>query len=395
MNNNNNNKRIVDVRNLVKSFPLKAGGFSFSHLRVHAINDISFYINEGETLGLVGESGCGKTTTGRLLLRMYEPTEGACYIDADENEKMMVEKLREEYYKLKIKINSLKAEGYKVDRDTLKKFNKIKKEYYNAAKTIDIFKMDKNLLREKRKDMQIVFQDPFSSLDPRMLVKDIIAEAIIEHMGVSWNEAYQEVFKLLDIVGLPKLSAHKYPHEFSGGQRQRISIARALAVKPRFVIADEATSALDVSIQSQILNLLLDLQREFKLTYLFISHNLTVINYMSDRIAVMYLGKIVEIAKSEELYKNPRHPYTVALLSAIPVADPDHHFNVIPIEGDVPSPIYLPKGCYFRSRCRFATEKCATEYPELKEVSPGHYLACHNPVTRKQVEETLILKSNN
>jgi len=375
--------KMIQVYNLIKHFPLKAGGFSFSQFQVHAINNISFHINEGETLGVVGESGCGKTTAGRLVLRMYEPTSGACYIDTDENIVKKCEELREIFKKKKEELNKLKAEGYKISKEQLKSFNDLKNEYVSLADKYDIYHMDSRLLKNKRKEMQIVFQDPYSSLNPRMYVKDIIAEGIVEHTGIPWSEAYKEVYKLLDIVGLPKLSANKYPHEFSGGQRQRISIARALAVNPRFIVCDEATSALDVSIQAQILNLLIDLQKEFKLTYMFISHNLTVVQYMSDRIAVMYLGKIVELATADQLYNETKHPYSVALLSAIPVADPDYKFNVIPIEGDVPSPIFLPKGCYFRSRCKYAIEKCAVEEPKLEDVGNGHLVACFNYIKNK------------
>ena len=313
---------LVDVRHLKQYFPVKTGLFGTTPLK--AVDDISFYVNEGETLGLVGESGCGKTTAGRTLLHLYEPTCGEIYFDGE-------------------LITSKNIKNY-------------------------------------RKQMQIVFQDPYSSLDPRMTVADIVGEPLdIHQLYKSRAERADKVKALMDLVGLNSEQANRYAHEFSGGQRQRIGIARALAVDPRFIVCDEPVSALDVSIQAQIINTFEDLQKKLNIAYLFIAHDLLVVRHMSNRIAVMYLGRIVETAGADEVSDHPLHPYTVSLMSAVPIPDPKiaRSRKRIPLEGDVPSPLNMPSGCSFRTRCRYATEKCAQERPELREVSPGHQVACH------------------
>ena len=314
---------LVEVKNLKQYFPIRTGFFATTPLK--AVDDISFHINEGETLGLVGESGCGKTTAGRSLLHLYKPTSGEIYFDGD-------------------------------------------------------LITPKNI-KHYRKEMQIVFQDPYSSLDPRMTVSDIIGEALdIHHLYKNRTERADRVKELMDLVGLNSEQANRYAHEFSGGQRQRIGIARALAVNPRFIVCDEPVSALDVSIQAQIINTFEDLQKKLNIAYLFIAHDLLVVRHMSNRIAVMYLGRIVETADADEVSDHPLHPYTVSLMSAVPVPDPKiaHSRQRIPLEGDVPSPLHMPSGCAFRTRCRYATEKCAQERPELREAAPGHMVACWN-----------------
>ncbi len=291
---------------------------------VKAVDDISFYINEGETLGLVGESGCGKSTTGAAILRLEEPTEGEVYFEGK-----------------------------------------------------DILLLNKKELREMRKEIQLIFQDPYSSLNPRMTVADIIGEPLdIHHLVRSRKERNEKIKQLLGSVGLTSAHMNRYPHEFSGGQRQRIGIARSLAVNPKLIIADEPVSALDASIQAQIINLFQDLQREFGLTYLFISHDLCVVKHISDRVAVMYLGKIVEMTKKENLYNNPLHPYTKALLSAIPIPDPSHKRHRIILEGDVPSSRNLPSGCRFHPRCPMVMDICSNMEPEFKDYGSSHYVAC-------------------
>ena len=314
---------LVEVKHLKQYFPIRTGFFETTPLK--AVDDISFYVNEGETLGLVGESGCGKTTAGRTLLHLYKPTAGEIYYD-----------------------------GNQITEKNIKNY---------------------------RKQMQIVFQDPYSSLDPRMTVADIIGEPLdIHHLYSSKAERKDKVKELMDLVGLNSEQANRYAHEFSGGQRQRIGIARALAVDPRFIVCDEPVSALDVSIQAQIINTFEDLQQKLNIAYLFIAHDLLVVRHMSNRIAVMYLGRIVETADADEVCDHPLHPYTVSLMSAVPVPDPKiaHSRQRIPLEGDVPSPLKMPSGCSFRTRCRYATERCAQERPELKEVGPGHQVACWN-----------------
>ncbi|GAB6164085.1 dipeptide ABC transporter ATP-binding protein [Thermostilla marina] len=317
-------KSLLEVKHLKKYFPVRKGIFSRIAGYVKAVDDVSLSIAEGETLGLVGESGCGKTTTGRTILRLLEPTSGTVLFDGD-----------------------------------------------------DVAAAKGDTLRKLRRKMQIVFQDPFSSLNPRMTVSSIIEEGLIVHRMGDARKRREIVMQTLESVGLPADAANRYPHEFSGGQRQRICIARALAVRPRFIVLDEPISALDVSIQSQIINLLTELRSKFNLTYLFISHDLSVVEYLSDRVAVMYLGQIVETAASSELYARPAHPYTQALLSAIPVPDPKTKKQRIVLEGDVPSPRNPPPGCRFHPRCRFAEERCRTEQPALCEAAPGHFAACH------------------
>lgn len=317
--------KLLEVKNLRKHFPIKGGFFGKQVGAVKAVDGLNFDIQHGETLGMVGESGCGKSTTGRLILRLIEPTEG-----------------------------EVKFEGQ------------------------DILKLNKNEMRDMRKDMQIIFQDPYASLNPRMTVGDIIAEALqIHKMGNTRQERDQRVMQLLEQVGLTSSHARRYPHEFSGGQRQRIGIARALAVNPKLIIADEPVSALDVSIQAQVINLLQDLQKDLGLTYLFIAHDLSVVKHISDRVAVMYLGKMVELAAKDELYANPKHPYTQALLSAIPIADPTVKQERIILDGDVPSPINPPSGCRFHTRCRYAKEICKQEDPVFQDTGDGHFVACH------------------
>lgn len=332
------NDELVKVEHLKQYFP--AGGFGKNRKYVKAVDDVSFAIKRGETLGLVGESGCGKTTTGRSLLRLYEPTEGRITYDG----------------KVIYDSGLINEDGTKSP------------------------KVKENMLPYRRK-MQIVFQDPYASLDPRMTVGDIVGEAIdIHKLAKDKKDRYNQIIDLLEKVGLNSEHANRYPHEFSGGQRQRVGIARALAVNPEFIVCDEPISALDVSIQAQVVNMFEDLQESMGLTYLFIAHDLSVVKHISDRIGVMYLGKLVELADSYELCFGSMHPYTRSLISAIPVADPKvaRANKRIVLEGDVPSPLNPPSGCRFRTRCPYADERCACEEPAFKEVKPGHFAACHH-----------------
>lgn len=317
-------EKLLEVKNLRKHFPINGGLFGKQTQTVKAVDGVSFYVNKGETLGLVGESGCGKSTTGRMLLRLIEPSEGSIRFE-----------------------------------DT------------------DLTNLSKKDMRKFRRDMQMVFQDPFASLNPRHTVEKILEEPLIVHGIGSATERKKRVRELLEVVGLSSYHAKRYPHQFSGGQRQRIGIARALMTKPKLIIADEPVSALDVSIQSQVLNLMQDLQKEFGLTYIFIAHDLGVVRHISDRVGVMYLGKLVELTDSERLYEKPLHPYTQALLSAVPVPDPEHKRESIILKGDIPSPSNPPTGCAFHTRCPVATAQCKNATPEFKEVEQGHYVACH------------------
>ena len=317
-------KPLLDARRLVKYYPIRGGVFMKEIAAVKAVDDVSLSIRQGETLGLVGESGCGKSTFGRAIMRLEEPTAGEVWFDGD-----------------------------------------------------NILTYDADRIRALRRDMQIIFQDPFSSLNPRKPVASIVGEPLLIHGMRNRREREAKVLDLLEVVGLSKEHMRRYPHMFSGGQRQRIGVARALALNPRLVVCDEAVSALDVSIQAQVLNLLKDLQQEFGLTYLFISHDLHVVEHISDRVAVMYLGKIVEVADSEGIYGAPLHPYTQALLSASPMPNPQMKRDRILLKGDVPSPIAPPPGCRFHTRCPYAQKICAAEEPQLREIRDAHQAACH------------------
>lgn len=317
-------KNALDVIDLVKHYPIKAGVTQRVVGHVRAVDGVSFSIKPGQTFGLVGESGCGKSTIGRTLLRLTPPTSGKCIIDGK-----------------------------------------------------DIFSLKRKELRAMRPKMQMIFQDPYSSLDPRMSVSEIIGEAVREHNLVSKEEYREYVLSIMEACGLRAFQADRYPHEFSGGQRQRICIARALALNPNLIVADEPVSALDVSIQAQVINLMRDLQEKRNLAYLFISHDLSVVEYISDMVGVMYLGTLVEMGTTEELFQHPMHPYTKALLSAVPVPNPDIKMNRIILEGDLPSPANPPKGCKFHTRCPNCMEKCKTEAPVYKDYGNGHFCACH------------------
>jgi len=315
---------IMQLENIKKYFPIRGGVFSKVVGHIKAVDDVTFTIKKGETLGLVGESGCGKSTLGRTILKLLDPTDGHAYYKGQ-----------------------------------------------------DIFNTDKHKLRQLRRELQIIFQDPFSSLNPRLNVGEIVGESL-EIFGVATGKEKQErVEYILEVCGLAPHHHKRYPHEFSGGQRQRVGIARALTLNPDFVVADEPISSLDVSIQAQIVNLMEELQEKFGLTYLFISHDLSMVRHISDNVAVMYLGKVVEICNKKELYQNPLHPYTQALLSAVPVMDPDSKSKRIILKGDVPSPANPPEGCNFSPRCRYAEDICHRDEPELREIDQGHFVSCH------------------
>ena len=333
---------LLSVQHLCKEFPVESGVFGkrFSKRAVHAVNDVSFDIYAGETFGLVGESGCGKSTTGRCIMHLTRPTSGTVLFEGK-----------------------------------------------------DVSKMSKKELKEMRRNMQFIFQDPYASLNPRMTIGEIVSEPLIIHNVMpDAKEREQYVRGLLDVVGLNPEHINRYPHEFSGGQRQRVGIARAFALKPKLIICDEPVSALDVSIQAQVLNLLNDLQKEYGTAYLFIAHDLSVVQHISDNIGVMYLGNMMEYADWKDLYDRPHHPYTQSLLSAVPVPDPDIQATRkrIVLAGDPPSPIDAPSGCCFHTRCPMACEKCSQERPEFREVEPGHFCACHfaapNPIKESSIE---------
>jgi peptide/nickel transport system ATP-binding protein len=320
---------LLEIKNLVKYFPIRKGFLQKTVGNVRAVDDVSFFINAGETLGLVGESGCGKTTASRCILRALTPTSGEMVFHPED------------------------------------------------GKSVDLAKLTRAQLRPLRPQMQMIFQDPYSSLNPRMTLFDIVGEPLLVNGMKNRKERTERVAELLRLVGLRPEFMQRFPHAFSGGQRQRIGIARALALHPRLVVADEPVSALDVSVQAQILNLMLDLQKRLNLTYLFVAHNLSVVKHICDRVAVMYVGKLVEMAPAEEIYTAPRHPYTAALMTAVPVADPRIKASSVELKGEVPSPANPPSGCYFHPRCEYAVDVCRTQPPPLREITPGHFVSCH------------------
>ena len=326
---NSNGQVLLDVKNLRKFFPIRRGLLQKVVGHVRAVDDVTFYINQGETLSLVGESGCGKTTTSRCILRAIDPTAGQIFLRT------------------------------------------------NGDEPVDVATLSESKVQQLRSKMQMIFQDPFSSLNPRMTLLDIVGEPLLVHGMTNRQQRMDRVAELLNVVGLRTEYMRRYPHAFSGGQRQRIGIARALALNPQLIVADEPVSALDVSVQAQILNLLLELQERLGLTYLFVAHDLSVVKHISERVAVMYVGRIVEMAKTEELFYHPRHPYTEALMSAVPKPDPRLRSERIVLEGEVADPANPPSGCYFHPRCRYATEVCRTETPVQEEISPKHYVSCH------------------
>ncbi|MEH7392022.1 dipeptide ABC transporter ATP-binding protein [Bacillus sp. JJ1503] len=328
----NKNDPLLEVKGLKMYFDVTEKRFAKERQYLRAVDGVDFFVHRGETLGIVGESGCGKSTTGKLIMQLLKPTEGTIVFDGS-----------------------------------------------------DLSKLSNEEMRKKREDLQMIFQDPYSSLNPRMRVFDIIAEPLISHHVLSGKDLYDRVLELMEVVGLNQAHAYRFPHEFSGGQRQRIGIARALALNPKLIVCDEPVSALDVSIQSQILNLLVKLQKEYNLTYIFIAHGLPAVKHVSDRIAVMYLGRIVEIGNKEQLFNHTKHPYTEGLLSAVPIPDPEmrNKKKRIILKGDIPSPVNPPSGCSFHTRCMYATEKCKEVVPQLTEQESGHFVACHYPIANK------------
>ena len=348
LSNNHQKPFLLEVKNLKKHFPIQKG-FIFSKVigHVKAVDDVSFYIYPGETLGLVGESGCGKTTTGRLIMRAYDSTSGEIWFD-----------------------------DAKLGR-------------------VNIVELDKQQIHQVRMNMQMIFQDPYSSLNPRMTLLQIVGEPLLVNNVAKGSELQDRVADLLRVVGLRSEYMVRYPHAFSGGQRQRIGVARALALNPQLVVCDEPVSALDVSVAAQTLNLLQDLQSDFNLTYLFISHDLSVVEHISDRVVVMYVGKLVEHACTEELFFNPKHPYTEALLSAVPKPDPRQRSTPIVLQGDVADPANPPSGCYFHPRCQYCIEQCKTEAPQLRQIAPDHFVSCHraDELSLKGVEEIIVTAS--
>ena len=324
-----NHTPLLEVKNLRKYFPIQKGFLKKTIGNVRAVDDVSFFVEEGETLGLVGESGCGKTTTSRCVVRAIAPSSGQMLFRTGEGQ------------------------------------------------VVDLAKLDRAALRPRRPQMQMIFQDPYGSLNPRMNLFEIVGEPLLVNGLANRKQRTDQVAELLQLVGMRPEYMQRFPHAFSGGQRQRIGIARALSVHPRLVVADEPVSALDVSVQAQILNLLLDLQTRLNLTYIFVAHNLGVVKHICDRVAVMYVGKLVEMAKTAELYLQPRHPYTAALMAAVPVADPRVQSGDVELQGEVPSPANPPSGCYFHPRCAYAVEVCGTQPPDFREISPGHFVACH------------------
>jgi peptide/nickel transport system ATP-binding protein len=326
---------ILDVHGLKKYFPIRSGFFRQVTGHVKAVDDISFYVREGETLGLVGESGCGKTTASRAVMRLYEPTGGEAYFRTDK----------------------FSANG--------------------ESEMVNLFELEKEQMKAVRRDIAMIFQDPVNSLNPRMSVFDIVAEPMVIHGMGTGPETEETVINLLERVGLRPEHIRRYPHEFSGGQRQRIGLARALSLHPKLIFCDEPVSALDVSIQAQTLNLMQDLQADFNLAYLFVAHDLSVVQHISDRVAVMYVGKIAEMAESDELYNNPLHPYTEALMTAVPKPDPKYKSERVVMQGDVADPSNPPSGCYFHPRCQYAKDVCVEVEPEFRELQPDHFVACH------------------
>lgn len=332
---------LLEVNNLRKYFPIQKGMMKKTTGAVKAVDDVSFFVREGETLGLVGESGCGKTTAGRCIIRLYEPTGGEAFFRSS-------------------LVQHANGGGDQATQGM-----------------VDIIKLKPNEMKQIRQEISMIFQDPINSLNPRMTVSDIIGEPLTIHGRYIKNESEDMIVRLLERVGLRPDHLRRYPHEFSGGQRQRIGIARALSMNPRLVICDEPVSALDVSIQAQTLNLLQDLQRDFNLAYIFVAHDLSVVQHISNRVAVMYVGKLVEMADAETLYLTPLHPYTEALMSSVPKADPKYKSDRIIMQGDVADPSNPPPGCYFHPRCRYAIDRCKTEAPVFRELKPDHFVSCH------------------